>query len=129
MNPAEIPPRLFSPENASADPLAALLQLLPVLTAPLSITIRRPGLLLSLDVSDKSTDVPAVAPAVSPAVIAALPEIQANILEALDGHHLNARQLADRAGYRLISHFRTALATMRRVGLLHHDDVGYFKPT
>ena len=58
---------------------------------------------------------------------AVLPDIQANIVEALaDGVHRTAREVASAAGYRLTNHFRGVLASMRRASLLHHDDAGYF---
>ena len=58
-----------------------------------------------------------------------LPEVWSNVLEAMaDGVHRTARQIAVVAGYRLTNHFRGHLAAMRRAGLLHHDDAGYFLP-
>ena len=57
-----------------------------------------------------------------------VPDMQANILEALGKYRMKARQLAERSGYRLTSHFRATLAAMRRAGLLQHDDAGYFRP-
>jgi hypothetical protein len=67
---------------------------------------------------------PPLSPATPPAD---LPDIYRDILEALaDGRHRTARALADRAGYRLGSHFRGILAAMRRAGLILHDDQGYY---
>ena len=54
-----------------------------------------------------------------------LKDIERNIIEALGSQSMTARQLAERAGYRLNSHFREVLASLRRRQLLNHDDDGY----
>jgi hypothetical protein len=90
---------------------------------PLFVSFQHGGLIVTFTVVRQAEAGPP-APDATPG--AATCDAEQNILEAFaECQPVTARQLAERAGYRLNSHFRGILARMRRAGLLRHDDNGY----
>ena len=52
--------------------------------------------------------------------------IERNILEALGGDTMTLEQLAPKAGYEVNGHFKKAISSLRKRGILGNKKPGYF---